>query len=479
MLFLQRLLEHKKNRPHHPALISETRSLTYKALADRVLAGRNYLYAAGVVPHQVLGLSVADEIEHLVASLSLMACGVRQITLPTYENLTARQELAARAGVTQLLSDHDDAVSVSLRLVRWPGSAGMSLDAPSVNDDADSIDPAIIYLNTSGTTGGTNLIPFTEYQIALQAQRHEDYADACFLRLAPVEYNTSKRHRFYSLWNGGTNVFRPQGSLARVLEFARSCGVTCLDISKMHVSELIALNDTAALAQVKVRPGGAEIPAHERRLFREKLAAPLYVRYATTETGAIAMTNPLEGNDDETCGLPLPGVMVEIVGEQGELLTPGRLGEIRLKAPGMATGYLDNPGQTDLRFRAGWFYPGDVGSLLEDGRIVVNGRKDDMIILNGINIFPADIESVLEKHPDVRAAAALPLESAVHGQIPVAAVQLEAGAQITAQQLQHYAREHLAIRAPRRIIVLDVLPRNKQGKLLRKEIGQYFERNEI
>lgn len=199
------------------------------------------------------------------------------------------------------------------------------------------------------------------------------------------------------------------------------------------------------------------------------------MRYATTETGAISMCLPSEHDADATCGMSLPGTEVEIVDGDGRQLPPGAIGEIRVKTRGMATGYLDNPEQTRDRFREGWFYPGDIGYLRSDGRVVVQGRKDDMINLNGINIFPADIERVLEQHPAVQAAAALPLKSVVHGQIPVAAVELVAGAHATAAELGEFARDRLALRAPRRILVMDALPRNNQGKILRRDIMGLFE----
>jgi acyl-coenzyme A synthetase/AMP-(fatty) acid ligase len=143
----------------------------------------------------------------------------------------------------------------------------------------------------------------------------------------------------------------------------------------------------------------------------------------------------------------------------------------------MATGYLDNPQQTSHRFHDGWFYPGDTGCIKADGQLLVYGRKDDMIILNGINIFPSEIEIVLESHPAVANAIAVALTSQIHGQIPVAAVQLKQGNSTNVDELMIYAREKLVLRYPRRILILDTLPRNKQGKLLRQEVRALFEQN--
>lgn len=473
MLFLQQLQQHRRIRPRHPAIISDTRIVSYEALADLVEKGSSYLEEAGVRAQQVVGISIADEVDHFIASLSLLAAGAHQFTLATHETLAVRSNLAERAGATVLVADDPSLHFTPLQFVRWPGVDDLAAAAPASAAANDG--RAMLYLNTSGTTGGSNLIPFFDAQIALQAQCHLDYAEERLLRLVPIEYNNSKRHRLYCLWNGGTNVFRPKGSLVDVIDFAKRHNVTSLDLSKMHLSELIALDSPGLLPGIKVRPGGSEVPAHVRQRIEEKVTPLLYVRYATTETGGISMALPFEHDAEATCGAPLTGVELQIVGASGEILGSGQVGEIRIKTPGMATCYLDNPEQTRMRFREGWFYPGDIGYLREDGHVVVKGRKDDMINLNGINIFPADIEHVLERHPDVQAAAALPLKSVVHGQIPVAAVEIKAGAHITALELQKYAHEHLALRAPRRIMLMDELPRNEQGKILRRKILEMFE----
>jgi long-chain acyl-CoA synthetase len=141
----------------------------------------------------------------------------------------------------------------------------------------------------------------------------------------------------------------------------------------------------------------------------------------------------------------------------------------------MASGYVDNPQQSALRFRDGWFYPGDLGLLRGDGQLVVQGRHDDMIVLNGLNIFPAEIERVLERHPAVAEAAALPLASLVHGQIPVAAVVLRPGEEVSAADLRRYCHQQLGLRAPRRVLVIERLPKNSQGKTVKKDLVACFQ----
>jgi acyl-CoA synthetase (AMP-forming)/AMP-acid ligase II len=245
----------------------------------------------------------------------------------------------------------------------------------------------------------------------------------------------------------------------------------------MHISELCSIPNLTLLEGIKVRPGGAEVPLALRHQFLTLFPSSLYVRYATTETGAISMAGPADHIIEGSCGKPLPGVKVEIVDETGAILPPNSVGEIRVQTQGMATEYLDNVEQTARRFRDGWFYPGDSGYLKSEGELVVCGRKDDMIILNGINIFPSEIEHVLELHPEVDFAIALALPSGIHGQIPVAAVQLKPGSKATLDELMIYSRDKLALKCPRRILIIDTLPRNNLGKLLRREARSLFAHN--
>lgn len=436
------------------AVVTESIELNYADLLEQVEARRRWLVAGGVVPGSVVGLEVEDEVEHLISALALLAAAASHITLPTHDPETAREALAERVQATHVVTAH--AVNQRRAAVADPAAQGM------------------VYLKTSGTTGGMNVVPFSTEQLAAQAGRHPEYASERLLRLAAIEHNNSKRHRLYCAIMGGTNVFRPRGEFD-IAAFCRQHQVTCLDISRMHASDLAAQGGLGRFDGVKLRTGGSSIPVDVRRAIEERVTPELYVRYASTETGAISMAGPGEHDEAESVGRPLPGVELEIVDDAGNVLPAGETGRIRLRAPGVATGYLDETEQTAKRFRDGWFWPGDMGMLRADGSLIVQGRQDDMMILNGINIFPAEIERVLERHPAVRVAAALPWDSKVHGQIPVAAVELVEGGRVTPSDLQRYAREHLALRAPRRVIILPSLPRNSQGKIVRREIALAFE----
>jgi long-chain acyl-CoA synthetase len=140
----------------------------------------------------------------------------------------------------------------------------------------------------------------------------------------------------------------------------------------------------------------------------------------------------------------------------------------------MVQGYVGDADATRRHFDGGWFYPGDLVRQLPGGALSVLGRKDDMMILNGINIFPSEVERVLESFPGVRHAVCFPLGSPVHGEIPVAAVELTRPDAATPDALASFARGQLGVRSPRKIVVMDELPRNAQGKIVKRDLARHF-----
>jgi acyl-CoA synthetase (AMP-forming)/AMP-acid ligase II len=133
-------------------------------------------------------------------------------------------------------------------------------------------------------------------------------------------------------------------------------------------------------------------------------------------------------------------------------------------------GYHDDPAATRKAFRGGWFRTGDLVRALPDGQLVYCGREDHMMIMNGVNIHPAEIERTLCEHPAVADAAAVPLRHPVHQEVPVCAVVLRPGIPVTDRELLAFAERRLGFRGPRGIVVLDEIPRNAQGKLQRDRI---------
>lgn len=438
-------------------------SVTRAQLLQRIDAAAGYLAASGVDSHSRVGLTVSDELDNFIASLAMLGLGCWHVILASHDSDQLRREIALRAQLDVLVAGPHDPTTEGLRLVRWDARLGAA--ATAVAD----VHEGGVLLRTSGTTGTINLVPLISDDIVLQAQRQPGYAERRLFRPASLEHNNSKRHRLYCLAMGGTNVFRPNESYD-IADYCREQHVTAVDLTLMHAADLAASGIHEALAAVDWVVSGSEMPFAVRRRFEERVSRRLYVRYGSTECGTVSIAMPGEHDEAESVGRPVPGLRLEIVDGEGNVRSIGETGHIRLQVPGMATGYFNGPEQTERRFRDGWFWPGDMGVLRPDGSLIVKGRADDMMILNGINIFPVEIESVLERHPAVAAAAAAATKSAVHGDIPVAAVELKPGQSVDERELMAFARQQLSLRAPRRIVIVPSLPRNAQGKLLRRAV---------
>jgi D-alanine-D-alanine ligase-like ATP-grasp enzyme len=169
-------------------------------------------------------------------------------------------------------------------------------------------------------------------------------------------------------------------------------------------------------------------------------------------------------------GHPHPGFELQVVDAKDRPLPAGEAGLVRIRSATGIDGYLNDPIATAEAFRDGWFYPGDLGRLAAGGQLIHLGRADDLMIMNGINIYPAEIEQTLLIHPAVRDAAAMPIRHPVHQDVPVAVVSLHPGADAAAQDLLRFVHDRIGAHALHQIFILEEIPRNEQGKPRRDDI---------
>ena len=437
-----------EQRGEQDALVTDQGATSYRQLLGQVEDEIARLKSAGVGPGKVVGLTIADEVRHLVTALALLCLETYHVTLATFDTDETRADLQGRCAVDTVV-DLQRIVPVARTDIPAPAGGGL-------------------YLRTSGTTGRPSIVAVSLDQLVAQARTNRGYDRHRLLCLASVEHNNAKRHRLYTLLNGGTNILRAPRD-TRLVEFCQRFDVTCLDIAPIHAAGLVATVEGRPLDSVMVRVSGALVPPALRAGLAARVTRQVSVRYGATECGTITVTED-DTPSGKTVGHPVAGASLEIVDPEGHPLPSGETGEIRVRTSGAASAYHGDPELTALRFHDGWFRTGDVGYLGDDGALFVEGRRDDMMILNGINIFPAEIEETLERHGAVRSAAAAAIRSGTHGDIPVAVVELHDGSGATGAELLDFARQHLALRAPRRIVIVPEIPRNAQGKVVRQGV---------
>jgi long-chain acyl-CoA synthetase len=190
-----------------------------------------------------------------------------------------------------------------------------------------------------------------------------------------------------------------------------------------------------------------------------------------TETSPIVSLNVPHAFRAGSVGRPLPGVDVAILSDAGQPLPPGEVGEIVVRGHSVMRGYYRKPDATAETLRDGALHTGDMGYLDEDGYIFITGRKKDLIIVGGENVFPREIEAALLEDETVAEVAVVGEPDETRGEVPVAYVILAEGATATDNQLRDQCRQRLAsYKVPRRIYFVTDLPRSPTGKILKREL---------
>jgi long-chain acyl-CoA synthetase len=223
----------------------------------------------------------------------------------------------------------------------------------------------------------------------------------------------------------------------------------------------------------------APLPPEVQTRFEQITGGKIVEAYGLTETSPAVAMDPIDSPRAHSIGVPLPDCDLKIVDvDTGEQELPvGEIGEIIIKGPPVMKGYWNMPTETANALRTGpdgqpgWFHSGDIGYMDEDGYFHIVDRMKDMIIAGGYNIYPADVEAALYKHPKVKEAAVIGVPDERLGETVKAFIQLKEGETATEEEIIAFSKEHIApYKAPRYIEFRDELPKTMIGKILRREL---------
>ena len=190
----------------------------------------------------------------------------------------------------------------------------------------------------------------------------------------------------------------------------------------------------------------------------------------TESVGGVTYQPPDGTGKFNSAGRAAPGYKLKIVDDSDRELPPNQVGEVIISGP-MMRGYYRNPQATTAVIRDGWFDTGDVGKVDEDGYLFLLGRKKEIIITKGQNIYPGDVEGVLQTHPKVAEAAVVGVPDEVRGEIVRAVISLKKGESITEQEIIRFCREYLAdYKLPKQVIFMDSLPKTATGEIRKEEL---------
>ncbi len=227
--------------------------------------------------------------------------------------------------------------------------------------------------------------------------------------------------------------------------------------------------------------GAAPLPVEVLRQFNRRFSIPLLEGYGLSEASPVVSLNPIRGPwKAGSIGVPVPGVSVSIQNEQGQTLPPHEIGELCVHGGNVMQGYWQRPEETAKVLRKGWLFTGDVGYQDEDGYFFITDRKKDMLLVNGINVYPREIEEVIYHFPGVTEAAVIGEPDSRKGEHPVAFVAIDpsrqsqsstAEASAIEKDLLQFLQQRLAnYKVPRTVHLVEALPRNATGKILKTEL---------
>jgi acyl-CoA synthetase (AMP-forming)/AMP-acid ligase II len=254
--------------------------------------------------------------------------------------------------------------------------------------------------------------------------------------------------------------------LGPLIRATRPTVMTTLPATLLH---LIREPDTTAddFRSLRMcRSGGDKVSAELEKEFHALTGHKIHEGYGMTEIG-IAANNPPRGRDKiGSIGLPNPGFVFSIRSEDCEEVSDGGEGRVWISAPSRTIGYWNDPAATAEVFRDGWFDSGDIMRADSDGYLWFCGRKKQIIVHDGSNISPLEVEDALLEHPAVESAAVIGIHDALHGENVRAYVELKRGAaQARPVELILFARERIGYKAPEDIVFIEIMPLNPTGKV--------------
>jgi long-chain acyl-CoA synthetase len=341
-------------------------------------------------------------------------------------------------------------------------------------------DDTAVILYTSGTTGTPKGAELTHANLKTNCEITRDMfgigGDVVTLGALPLFHSFGQTCGMNAtLAAGGTLSLIPRFEPGKALEIIERDKVNLFQGVPTMYSALLHHEghekfDTATLELCV--SGGSAMPVELMRSFEEAFGCKILEGYGLSESSPVASFNrPDRERKPGSIGIPIEGVEMKVVDDDGNDVPQGEVGEIVIRGHNVMKGYWNKPDETGETLIDGWLHTGDIAKIDEDGYFFIVDRKKDLIIRGGYNVYPREIEEVLYEHPAVREAAVIGVKDDNLGEEVGAAVALKDGEEASAQELRDFVKEQVAAyKYPRRVWFVDDLPKGPTGKILKREI---------
>jgi long-chain acyl-CoA synthetase len=451
-----------------PALRTSAGVTTYGELRNQVAAARGALHAHGVRPGDRVGLVAENNPTFVVAYLATLGLGAVAVPLNPGSPATELDRELATVGAEVVVRGTDDL-------------AGDPATVPMV-DTAD--DDLAVLIFTAGTAGSPKAAMLSHGNLRAnleQVHRHPGRE----VRTTDVSLGVLPLFHIFGLnvvlglmlWVGGSIALDERFDPRRAIEFMQEHGVTLIAGAPPMYNAWARMADVPADAFAGIRlatSGAAPLPDEVATAFTSRYGLAIHQGYGLTEaapvvTSSLMSDKPLLGS----IGVPLPGVEVRLIDDEGEDALVGDAGEIWVRGPNVFKGYWEDEVATNAVLTPdGWLKTGDIAVADDSGHIWIVDRAKDLIIVSGFNVYPVEVEEALLEHPGMAEVAVVGIASAATGEaVKAFVVRAPEGAALTERDVTEFAASCLArYKAPTEVSFVDELPHGVAGKLLRRQL---------
>lgn len=462
--------------------------LTYADLDSRAARYAAVLRDSGVKPGDRVIVQVPKSTENVALYLGALRAGAVFVTLNTAYTDNEVAYFIEDADPSLIVAGPEATVQTGAATLTLDeagrGTAAEAADAADPFDDivtrADNDPAAMLY--TSGTTGRSKGAVLSHAALVSNGLALHDIwhfeADDVLVHILPIFHVHGLFVALHcAFMSASTAIFLPRFDVDSVLE--QLPNATAMMGVPTHYSRLLADDRFEPSVCKSIRlftSGSAPMTETVHQDFEQRTGQRIVERYGMTEAGIIT-SNPYDGDRIAgTVGYPLPGFELRVCDDAGTEVPQGETGTVEVRGPGLFNGYRNKPEQTAEAYHpGGWFITGDVGAVSPDGRVTLEGRQSDMIISGGLNVYPKEIEIVLDEAPGVVESAVVGLPHPDFGEAVAAFIVGEAPSDALDELL---SGELASFKRPKLYVSVDELPRNAMGKvqkhLLRTEHAAHF-----
>jgi len=472
------------SHPECAFICSRAGILSFSQCDAAVSALAAQLRAAGCQPRSFIGLWCPNRPEFVIAYFAILRAGC--IVVPLNPKLAPAEllYLLADAHISHVLHPPDVPFALACPPAFVFDHHACTITCSTVDAALRGVPPAFppsldniaVCIYTSGTTGRPKGALLSHAALAANARmcaaglRSRENAE-CFVAVLPLFHAfAASACMLHAIVTGARLLLAEHFQPLELLRLmAQHHATVFMGVPAMY----------AVLASIEQPPhipswrlcisGGAPLPLTVYDQFLARYHMPIHEGDGPTECGPATSINPVGGTvKPGTIGLPLHGVDMRIVDENMRALPHGRIGEIIVRSPSNFSAYLNQPEETARTIVDGWVRTGDLGICDADGYFSIVDRKKDMLIVAGLNVYPREVEEYIRQHPAVADIAVIGLDDDIRGEMPVACVVLRPHASLTLRELRAFLRPRIAAyKLPRRLVILDALPRNATGKVLK------------